>query len=248
VDRYRTLLASLVIGAAIVASSSIMARAAVRIFRIRHQNQMLVITGSAKRRIKSDLIVWKATVQSRSPELASAYRTLSIDVPKVANFVREQGIDPKQVTVSAVRTTELHPHDKDGRELTETTAAYSMAQTIDVTSDDIEKVTRASNEATKLIEQGIYIDSEPPRYLYTKLAELKIQMLAEASRDARVRAEQIAVNTGSKISSLQSAKMGVMQINAANESDVSAEGTNDTSSIEKDVMAIVTATFGVDGL
>jgi hypothetical protein len=123
-----------------------------------------------------------------------------------------------------------------------------MEQTIDVTSDDIDKVTRASNEATKLIEQGIYIDSEPPRYLYTKLAELKIQMLAEASRDARVRAEQIAVNTGSKISSLQSAKMGVMQINAANESDVSAEGTNDTSSIEKDVMAIVTATFGVDGL
>jgi uncharacterized protein len=248
VDRYRTLLSSLVIGAAIVTSSSIMARAAVRIFRIRHQNQMLVVTGSAKRRIKSDLIVWKATVQSRSPELASAYKTLSVDVPKVTNFVREQGIDPKQITVSAVRTTELHPHDKDGRELTETTAAYSMEQTIDVTSDDIDKVTRASNEATRLIEQGIYIDSEPPRYLYTKLAELKIQMLAEASRDARVRAEQIAVNTGSKISSLQSAKMGVMQINAANESDVSAEGTNDTSSIEKDVMAIVTATFGVDGL
>lgn len=247
-ERYRGLLANVVIGAAIVASSCIMARAAVRIFQIRHQNQMLVVTGSAKRRIKSDLIVWKATVRSRSPELASAYQTLSVDVPKVTDFVREQGIDTKQITVSAVRTTELHPHDKDGRELTEMTAAYSMEQTIEVTSGDIDKVTRTSNDATKLIQQGIYIDSEPPRYLYTKLAELKIQMLAEASKDARVRAEQIAVNTGSKISSLQSAKMGVMQINAANETEVSSEGTNDTSSVEKDVMAIVTATFGVDGL
>jgi hypothetical protein len=122
-----------------------------------------------------------------------------------------------------------------------------MDQSIDVTSQQIDKVTKASNEATKLIEQGIYVDSEPPRYLYTKLAELKIQMLAEASKDARNRADQMAVNMGSKIASLESAKMGVMQINAANVSEVSAEGTNDTSSLEKDIMAIVTATFGLAG-
>jgi hypothetical protein len=70
-------------------------------------------------------------------------------------------------------------------------------------------------------------------------------MLAEASKDAKVRAEQIANNTGSRVSSLESAKMGVMQINAANESEVSAEGTNDTSSLDKDVMGIVTASFGI---
>jgi hypothetical protein len=223
-----------------------MARAAVHIFRIRHQNKMLVVTGSAKRRIQSDLIIWRARVQSRSPELASAYKTLSIHVPKVVEFVRTQGVDPMEITVSAVRTSEIHPHDKDGHELDETTLAYSMEQTVEVTSKDIDKVTRASNDATQLIEQGIYVDSEPPRYLYTKLAELKIQMLAEASKDARTRAEQIALNTGSKISSLESAKMGVMQINGANESEVSAEGTNDTRSLQKDVMAILTATFGID--
>jgi hypothetical protein len=122
-----------------------------------------------------------------------------------------------------------------------------MEQTVEVTSNDIDKVAHASNEATRLIEDGIYINSEPPRYLYTKLAELKIQMLAEASKDARVRADQMAMNMGSKVSSLQSAKMGVMQINAANQSEVSAEGTNDTTSLEKDIMAIVTASFGVDG-
>jgi hypothetical protein len=246
-DRFRALIVSLVLGAAVVVSTSILARAAIQVFRIRHQNHMLTVTGSAKRRIQSDLIVWRAHVQSRAPDLATAYKTLSNDVPKVADFIRSKGIDPKEIVVSAAHTTELHPHDKDGHEIAETVVAYAMEQSIEVTSHDIDKVTTASQEATKLIEDGIYVDSEAPRYLYTKLAELKIQMLAEASKDARVRAEQMAVNMGSSVASLQSARMGVMQIDAANESEVSAEGNNDTSSHDKDIMAVVTATFGVGG-
>src|SRR5262249_25028583 len=109
-----------------------------------------------------------------------------------------------------------------------------------------DKIAEVSRDATKLIEQGLQIHSEPPLYLYAKLADLKIQMLADSSKDARVRAEQIAGNTGAKIGHLQSARMGVMQINAANETEVSGSGVNDTKSLEKDVLAVVTATFGVD--
>ena len=237
---------SIVLAIAVVSSTAILARAMVQVFRIRHQSKMVTVTGSAKRRIRSDLILWRAQVQSRSEDLASAYKKLSVDVPKVTDFLRARGIDPKEIVVSAVRTTEVHPHDPQGHELSEKIVSYAMEQIVEVSSQSIDKVRDAANEATKLIEDGIYIDSEPPRYLYTKLAELKIQMLAEASKDAKVRAEQIASNTGSRIASLESAKMGVMQINAANESEVSAEGTNDTSSLDKDIMAIVTASFGID--
>src|SRR5579872_2625361 len=167
--RYPAVLASVVFAAALVVSTAIVSRAAVSIFRIRHQNKMVTVTGSAKRRIQSDLIVWRAVVQSHAPDLAASYKTLSTQVPKVVDFVHARGIDPKDVVVSAVRTTEIHPHDKDGHEISETTVAYSMEQTIEVTSHDIAKVTRAANEATSLIEEGIYINSEPPRYLYTKL-------------------------------------------------------------------------------
>ena len=90
------------------------------------------------------------------------------------------------------------------------------------------------------------MNSWQPEYIYTKLADLKIQMLADASRDARVRAEQIAGNTGASIARLQTARMGVMQVNAANESEVSGTGMNDTTSLEKDALAVVTATFGID--
>ncbi|MGB7963317.1 MAG: SIMPL domain-containing protein, partial [Propionicimonas sp.] len=75
------------------------------------------------------------------------------------------------------------------------------------------------------------------------LGDLKIEMLGEAAADARMRAEQIAASTGAKVGVLRSARMGVMQINPAGVSAVSSEGNNDTSSLEKDVFAVVSAGF-----
>ena len=71
-------------------------------------------------------------------------------------------------------------------------------------------------------------------------------MLADASKDARDRAEQIASHAGSKVASLIVAKMGVMQVNPAYSTEVSAEGNNDKSTLEKDALAIVTASFAIE--
>ena len=66
-------------------------------------------------------------------------------------------------------------------------------------------------------------------------------MLADASKDARLRAEQIASNTGSHLGKLITARMGVMQVNPK----FSSEGNNDKTSLEKDALAVVTASFEV---
>ena len=90
------------------------------------------------------------------------------------------------------------------------------------------------------------LESEPPRYLYTKLADLKIEMLAEATRDATARARQIADNSGAKLGAIREARMGVMQINPVHSTAVSDSGNNDTSSLQKEITAVVTARFALD--
>ncbi len=96
------------------------------------------------------------------------------------------------------------------------------------------------------MEQGVELESDAPEYIYTKLGDLKIQMLAEAARDSRVRAEQIASSTGAKIGPLRSARMGVIQINPADSTEVSNEGNNDTTSEEKDILTVVASTFALE--
>jgi len=235
-----------VIGLAVLGSATIMAKAGVEVFRIKHGEKRIVVTGSATRRIRSDFIVWRAGVRTQAAEMAQAYKKLSSDVPTVVEFLKARGIDAKQITVSAASISELHPHDKDGREMPESTVAYVTEQQIEISSSDLEKVERASREATELIDRGVYIHSDPPLYIYTKLAELKVQMVAEASRDARNRAEQMAQQSKSRVQSLVGMRMGVLQINPAYDTQVSAEGNNDHSSLEKDVLAVATATYGIE--
>ena len=107
---------------------------------------------------------------------------------------------------------------------------------------DVITALRSDDNSTRVLDKR----GSPRVGLRTKLAELKIQMLAEASKDAHTRAEQIATQAKSRLGSLLTARMGVMQINPANSSEVSAEGNNDKTSLDKDVLAVVSATFGVE--
>ena len=71
-------------------------------------------------------------------------------------------------------------------------------------------------------------------------------MLSEAAKDAKVRAEKIAESTGSSIGSVRSARMGGLQITPADSNEVSDMGMNDTSSLDKDITAVVNVAFAVD--
>ena len=79
--------------------------------------------------------------------------------------------------------------------------------------------------------------------MYSKLSELKIDMLAEATKDATLRATQIVSNANGSLGKLVEAKMGVMQINPKGVTQVSDTGNNDTSSLEKEILAVVTVRF-----
>ena len=88
--------------------------------------------------------------------------------------------------------------------------------------------------------------SSEPQYFYTKLSDLKIEILAEATKDARQRVEQLAINSGCKVGTLRFASMGVLQITKAYSTEVSDYGIYDISSLEKDVKAVVTCGFSID--
>jgi uncharacterized protein len=110
----------------------------------------------------------------------------------------------------------------------------------------VQKIAGIAREATELINQGILIESSAPKYYYTKIGDLKIEMLGEAAKDAKERAERIASSTGNSIGSVKSAKMGVLQITAADSTDVSDYGVFDTTTIEKDMTAVVNVSFAVN--
>ncbi|MFN6963507.1 MAG: SIMPL domain-containing protein [Pyrinomonadaceae bacterium] len=213
--------------------------------KARKPDEAITVTGSAKRRITSDLVVWTAGVSAESATLADAYRQISDSTPRIKQYLLSKGIPENQMTVSSITTTTQKRRDNDGNETGEVTG-YSLQQQIEVRSNDVQRIAQIAREATELINQGILIESKPPQYYYTQIGDLKIEMLGEAARDAKERAERVAASTGSSIGSVRSAKMGVLQITAADSTDVSDYGVYDTTTIEKDMTAVVNISFAVN--
>jgi hypothetical protein len=220
---------------------------------VKNRDQTIVVTGSARRRIKSDLIIWKTGVTANAARLADAYQALSRDVARVKAYLIAKGVPEDQIIISSITTKTIRKAGKqgasengEGGELAGDIAGYSLQQQLEVRSPEVEKTTKLSREVTELMNQGLLLESFPPEYIYTKLGDLKIEMLGEAARDAKTRAQQIASSTGNQVGGLRAAEMGVMQITPPDSSEVSGYGVNDTSSLEKDITAVVHMTFSID--
>lgn len=208
-------------------------------------DQTITVTGSARKRIRSDLVIWKSSVSYQAPVLSEAYRSLSEAVPRVRSYLVSKGIPENQITVSSISSQTLHSRNSDGEDTGQITG-YSLRQELEVRSNDVDKISQIAREATELINQGILIESMAPEYHYTKLGEEKIAMLAEAAKDAKQRAIRVAESTDSSIGNVKTARMGVLQITPADSNEVSDSGMNDTSSLEKDITAVVNVGFEIN--
>ncbi|MGA2684685.1 MAG: SIMPL domain-containing protein [Verrucomicrobiota bacterium] len=202
-------------------------------------SQFITSKGSTRKNVKSDLIIWQGNFNVEAGTLLDAQRELKTDLVAVGQFLTSNGVTNfvfKPIEIMELKATK----DADGWKQ-ERTTGYHLTQSVCVESEDVEKI--AKLDTTPLVERGILFTTEPPQFIYTKVAEEKIEMLADATKDARARAEQIAAQGGRTIANLHDAEMGVFQITALHGNSTSDEGENDTSSLDKTITAVVTATF-----
>ncbi len=224
---------ALIFAAAIVFSSIFIAEAYVN--RNKKDGEISV-TGLGKADFTSDLIVWDGRFMALDKDLKQAYITLNTNKEIIKQYLINKGISENELVFTAVNTSEQSKrnYSQSGDYMGEEFVGYKLMQTVKIESNEVEKIEKISREVTELLNQGVQFYSNSPRYYYTKLADLKIEMISKATEDARLRAEKIAEFSGGKLGNLDYAKMGVFQITGQNSSEeYSWGGTFNTSSKEK---------------
>jgi uncharacterized protein len=255
---YRDLrhIGSIALAISIVAATTIAAHTW-RDVRFRPEKHIIRVTGSAKKRIVSDLIQWEAKIEARAPERTAAYQSLRQQRDVAVAFLTAQGIKPEEIQPQSTSFEEVFEKVVEERIPPGSTAAvrterkvsqgFRTQESIVVRSTDVPRIEKASREITSLLEQGVSVNSEKPKYFYTRLGELKLEMLAAAAKDARSRAENILQSAGkASVGNLIKADMGIININPANTTETSEEGNNDTTAFEKDIITIMHASYEVD--
>ncbi len=225
---------SIVAGLSIVLSSLILG---ISFYNSKGPEKSVYVVGLAEKDFVSDLIVWNIRLNVLKMDLKEAYSEIKNQNTVVKDYLISKGIREDEMIFEPINTEKDYRYEWDSRNSRNIQFfnGYSLTQTINIKSKEVEKIEKITREVSELLDKGIELNVSSPEYYYTKLADLKIQMLAEAAKDARKRAETIASNSGAKLGSLKSASMGVFQITAPNssEDEYSWGGTFNTSSKEK---------------
>lgn len=207
------------------------------------------VTGLGKADFTSDLIVWEGSFSRESFDLQQAYRDLEKDKAIISEYLLNKGISKEELVFNAVnsRKNTRIKYSSQGQYIGEEFLGYILTQSLQIDSNNVENVENISREITELLNKGIQFYSQSPRYYYTKLADLKIEMISKATEDAHLRAKKIAENSGSKLGDLITAKMGIFQITGQNSNeDYSWGGTYNTSSKEKTASITMKLEYEVD--
>ena len=212
--------------------------------QLKRAGDEIMVTGSAKRAVRADLAVWRLDVAVQAGTQAGATRAARDGAAAVQAFLREQGFADSALTLRAPFTgvqNEYVNGNPTGRIL-----GYQVTQQIELRSPDVDKVAQLAGDLGPLLDRGVPVVGQAPEYLYAKLPEIRGPLLAEATRDARTRAEEIVGAVGSSVGRIKGVRVGVFQVTKRNSTEVNDYGMYDTSDREKEITAVVRVTFALD--
>lgn len=227
---------AIILGICLIISASI---GSFTFYKVRSPEDTLSVTGSVREKVTSDLAKWTANFSRTvsAEDLKAGYQMMKNDQRLVLNFFEDNGFTEEDITISPIFMEQLYMYDPNAPK------ENLLRQTVEIQSTDVDKITYMAKNNQELIDQGVIFAIQSLEYYYSKLPELRIELIPDAINDAKLRAQKIAEGSGKTIGVIKSATLGVVQVLPVNSTEVSDWGTYDTSTIEKEVMIPVTVIF-----
>jgi len=210
-------------------------------YAARSSHDTINVVGAATKRFDSDIVKWRITLSRTSDEktLAAGYKMLQADVETLRNLLMAKKIGENDILLQPINSDRVY--GPQGQ-----TSMFNVQQTLIVITSDIATVEELALNPAELAETGVILQNSYLEYLNSKLADLKMELLSEATKDARRRAEEIAKNSGAMLGPVSSLRAGVFQINEPYSNEVSDYGMYNTQAKVKDITVTVRAEFRIE--
>lgn len=237
----KIIVSSLVLALGLAASAWIIGHT---LLNIRSLDDTVSVSGSAKMAVESDSAKWQGSFSRNAYEdqLKEGYVKMAADEQAVKAFLTNQGVKENDWEISPIFVNQIYKYNENDSGPTE----YNLIQTIQVRSDNPAKLKEIAKNAVQLAEKGVIFSPSSVEYYYSGLADARVSLLPDAIKDAKARAEAIASSSGQDVGSVKAVSMGVVQVMPAGSIDISDYGVYDTSSIDKEIMVTVKATFSLE--
>ncbi len=214
--------------------------------RFKSDTRTVTVKGLVEREVKADQAVWSLRVRRAGDDLKDAQAKITADRDAVVAFLKKQGfkdgeIEPQPIVIFD-KLARQYGQNQNER------FRYVVSAAVDIRTANVELVRSSLGATDELLKSGIVLDGENegraanPRYVVSKFNELRPELLAEATKNARKIAEQFAADSGTRVGSIRSANQGTIQIFGTDGNDESAPYSQ-TSTPAKKIRVVSTFEF-----
>ena len=220
--------------------------------KMKATERSVAVKGLSEREVQSNLALWNVGFTVTAQSLAEAQSKVDANAAAITSFLVKAGIANEEVTQGALKVTDRQANQYQNTAGPDETR-YILSTMLKVRSANVEAVEKASRSIGEVVrDQGIVLGA-PDQYgcdlrlIYTKLNEIKPEMIAEATKDARKAAEQFAKDSGVTVGEIRSASQGYFSISSRDGSDLNSDSSCDaeTSAVKK-VRVVTNVTYYVE--
>ena len=195
------------------------------------------VKGLAERRVQADranwTIVFTNTGKTRE-QIPELYEQSEQNQNTIIELLKQTGFTDDEIQIGVLDYRYQEFRDENQVLVDQ---KHKLVGSISIETEKVELVATARARVNKLMAQGIDIENQSPIYRFTKLNDIKPDMLREATKNARLAASEFAENAGVNVGGIQNARQGNFYIRDA------GEEYGDTGKIEKDARVVTTITF-----
>jgi hypothetical protein len=198
------------------------------------------VVGMATKRFDSDIVKWRITIGRNTGlgDVTKGYSLIQNDLQFLKKLLSEKGLSETEISIQPINT--MSNYSREGE-----VSGYNIQQSIFVITSNMSAVEEIALNPAALIEKGIILQNSDLEYFYSKLSDIKMELLAEATKDAQKRAEGIANNSNVHLGNVTNLRVGVFQITEPFSTEVSDYGMYNTRTKQKDITVTVRASFKI---
>jgi len=207
----------------------------------RTADRFVTVKGLAERDVQADLAVWPITIVASGNDLQSVQADIEADIAALNGFVSDAGFDGEEVSLGRIQVEDrvaagyFDPNRQQTR--------YTIRQPVVVRTDKVELVAETSRELGEVVRQGVVMqDWQGPSFLFTRLNDVKPEMIAEATAAAREAAQQFADDADTGLGALRTANQGVFVIRPRDD----FPGAMESQQVFKTVRVVTTVSYTLD--
>ncbi len=177
-----------------------------------NKDRFVTVKGLAERDVMANKVIWPLPFKSVGNNLSELYNTVEEYSKIIVSFLHKYGISDNEIVIGAPTVTDREAQSYAPENIK---YRYQVASVITIISPQVEKVLQLMQSQLELMKQGVAIGEDysyPTRFEFTKLNELKPEMIEEATRNARAVAQKFANDSESDLGGIRQANQGQFSI------------------------------------